>query len=145
MRRFQFRLERFLEIKRYHEREWELKLAEITGICVNLENEIRNSFEEKARIFINRYDEARGSLSFLFSSELYMRWLDNKIGRLRRKLAEKEKIKEEVHKSYLNASKERKVLERLKERKAADYYKLQSNEENKAVDDINSALFIRQL
>ncbi len=34
MRRFQFRLERFLELRRWKEREWELKLARALGECL---------------------------------------------------------------------------------------------------------------
>ncbi len=40
---------------------------------------------------------------------------------------------------YLEASKERKVLDKLKERRAGDYYEHQRDEEFKAVDDLNSA------
>jgi hypothetical protein len=40
MRRFQFRLERFLELRRWKEREWEIALAKILGECLLLENRI---------------------------------------------------------------------------------------------------------
>ena len=38
MRRFVFRLERILEIRRYRERERELELATATARCVELQN-----------------------------------------------------------------------------------------------------------
>ena len=40
MRRFQFRLERFLELRRWKEREWEIALAKILGECLLLEKRI---------------------------------------------------------------------------------------------------------
>ena len=40
MRRFQFRLERFLDLRRWKEREWEIRLAQATGKVVLLKNRI---------------------------------------------------------------------------------------------------------
>jgi len=46
MRRFQFRLERFLDLRRWKEREWEIALAKILGECLLLENRITEIGEE---------------------------------------------------------------------------------------------------
>ena len=40
MRRFQFRLERFLDLRRWKEREWEIRLAHATGKVILLKNRI---------------------------------------------------------------------------------------------------------
>ena len=46
MRRFQFRLERFLELRRWKEREWEIALAKSLGHCLMLEKRIDAIAEE---------------------------------------------------------------------------------------------------
>ena len=54
-------------------------------------------------------------------------------------LEEKRKEMEKVRARYLEASKERKVLDKLKERRAQEYYDQQRDEEFKTVDDLNTS------
>jgi flagellar FliJ protein len=51
---------------------------------------------------------------------------------------------EKVREKYLQAAKERKVLDKLKERRADEYYEKQKDEEFKTMDDLNTALRLRQ-
>jgi len=46
---------------------------------------------------------------------------------------------EKVRASYLEASKERKVLDKLKERRSGEYYEHQLDEEFKSVDDMSTS------
>ncbi len=57
---------------------------------------------------------------------------------------EKRKEMEKVRARYLEASKERKVLDKLKDRRAKEYYDHQRDEEFKAVDDMNTAAAVRR-
>jgi flagellar biosynthesis chaperone FliJ len=50
---------------------------------------------------------------------------------------------EEVRGRYLEAARERKVLDRLKDRRAGEYYEHQRDEEYKAIDDLNTASSLR--
>jgi flagellar FliJ protein len=136
MKRFSFRLEKILEIRKYHEREWELKLAEITGTCMRIEGEIRNLLSERSEAFQKRHLSLERDISYLLYSELYMQRLQQSADRLSRDLREKEKILEEVRDQYREASKQRKILEKLKEKRQKENYKKQRDEEIKAIDDI---------
>jgi flagellar FliJ protein len=141
MRRFRFRLEPLLHIRKYREREWELKLAEITGICVRLEREIENMGRERARVFKNRYAGGRGNMQYIWAAELYMQRLDGEAREKQKELAEKNVVREKIRKQYLEVSKERKILDKLKERQEQRHYDEAVHEETKALDDMNSALF----
>jgi len=141
MRRFHFRLDRLLEIRKYHEREWELKLAEITGICINLKNEIEKHIQEHADSFYSRKLMGVLDIAALQWNEIYQERLLREIDRLRDILKEKEKIRSETNNKYLEASKKRKVLDKLKEKQQQKNYKNQLLEEIKAVDDINMMNF----
>ena len=140
MRRFQFRLERFLDLRRWKEREWEIALAKILGECLLLENSITEIGVEigSSRLAVFT-DGARVDVEAMARRELYVMRLLQESERARVTLVEKRKEMEKVRAKYLEASKERKVLDKLKERRAGDYYDHQRDEEYKTVDELNSA------
>jgi flagellar protein FliJ len=140
MRRFQFRLERFLDLRRWKEREWEIALSKVLGECLLLENRIT---EIDAEIGSSRLavftDGARVDVESMTRRELYVQRIMHERERARSTLEEKRKEMEKVRAKYLEASRERKVLDKLKERRAGDYYEHQRDEEFKSADDLNSA------
>lgn len=140
MRRFQFRLERFLDLRRWKEREWELALAKILGECLLLENRITEIGREigASRLAVFT-DGARVDIEAMSRRELYVQRLVKERERTHATLAEKRKEMEKVRARYLEASKERKVLDKLKERRAEEYYGRQKAEEFKTIDDLNTA------
>lgn len=144
MLKFRFRLERLLDIRRYREREWELKLAVITGICVSLENEIKDALAEKSRSFRRRYELFGSDVNGLKAMELFMTRLERKAEKLKKELAARELEREEIQKQYLVVSRERKVLEKLKEKKADEYYREQKQEEIKVLDDMSTGALARE-
>ena len=144
MKRFNFRLERLLSLRKHKEREWEIELAKITGICVGLEREIDDIAKRKESVFYNRHRRGIEDLSYLRSAELYMQRLDAHTKQKQNELLQQSMEREKIQKKYLEASRERKVLDKLKERRAKDYYKEARDEEIKSVDEINTALFGKQ-
>ena len=63
MRRFQFRLERFLELRRWKEREWELALAKMLGECLLLERRIAEIAAEVSASFLSVFRREAPSTS----------------------------------------------------------------------------------
>jgi flagellar FliJ protein len=145
VKRFRFRLERLLELRRYREHEWELKLAEITGIVVTIENRIEAINDEVKRALVAQFTYVgQPDYSFLLASEEYINRLRLEKSRCEVELQKRKEEWEEVQKVYLEHSKKRKVLEKLKERQEALYYKEQRNEEAKVLDDMSTRAFIRK-
>jgi flagellar FliJ protein len=148
MRRFRFKLEKVLELRKNTEREWELKLARISGICINLKSKIEALKEEKSRISAMTVETGEQNSLLLDMSgrkarENYVSRLTMEIGKLNRELEEREQERSEVKEGYLKASRERKVLDKLKEKKADDYYKEQLGEEQSITDDVASRMSVR--
>ena len=145
MRRFQFRLERLLEIRRYREREWELKLAAATGRCFMLRQQIQNRRQAILQSIRDR-EQPLGFLNVqsLFACELYIERLDQEIGKLEIELEQKELKRQEVQHSFLDASRERKVMQKLKERKQTEYYREQKKEEINVLNDISTGISARR-
>ena len=140
MRRFQFRLERFLELRRWKEREWEIALAKILGECLLLEKRIIEIAEEIASslpaVFVSG---TRIDIEAMTRRELYVQRLAVERERTRATLVERRVELERVRVKYLEAAKDRKVLDKLKERQQGDYYEHQKDEDFKSLDEMNTA------
>jgi flagellar protein FliJ len=146
VRRFQFRLERFLELRRWKERQWEIALAKILGACLNLERRITEIGEEiGASRLVGYTDGLRIDVEAMARRELYVLRLARERERTREDLTIKRVELEKVRASYLEAARERKVLDKLKERRSGEYYDRQIDEEFKTADDMNSAAAVNAL
>jgi flagellar FliJ protein len=140
MRRFQFRLERFLELRRWKEREWELALAKKLGECLLLERRIAEIAAEVSASFLSAFRMGNSiDIDSMMRRELYVQRLAKERQRTESELAKKRVELEEVRTKYLQAAKDRKVLDKLRERQQAASYEHQIDEEFKAIDDINTA------
>ncbi|MGO9310683.1 MAG: flagellar export protein FliJ [Spirochaetia bacterium] len=144
MRRFQFRLERLLDIRRWKEREWELALAKVLGECLLLENRITEiGVEIGASRLAVFTDGARVDVEAMSRRELYVQRLAAERERATKALVEKRREMEKVRARYQEASRERKVLDKFKDRRAEEYHDRQLDEEFKSVDDMNTAAAVR--
>ena len=144
MRRFQFRLERFLELRRWREREWEIKLARAQGECLLIENRIREIGEEMGSVRLAAFSEGRRvDVEAMARRDQYVQRLAAERERATITLEEKRREMEKVRTRYLEVSRDRKVLDKLKERRSAEYYEHQLDEEYKAVDDMNNSAAAR--
>jgi flagellar FliJ protein len=140
MRRFQFRLERFLELRRWKEREWEIALAKALGVCVLLEKRIEAIAEEASASMLSAFvTGVQIDIRGMARRELYLQRLAHEREQTQAALAEGRKELEKVRAKYLDAAKERKVLDKLKERRSEEYYAHQLDEEYKSIDDMNTS------
>jgi flagellar FliJ protein len=145
VRQFHFRLERLLEIRSYRERQWLARLAAASGLCTRLMRRITESGEAARSAFT--IDSRRGNeldLSVLVHKEHYINRLGQERKALQEELQEKERQRSEVQHRYQEVSRDKKVLEKLKEKREKDYYSQAKLEEFKAVDDLNSSQFVRK-
>lgn len=144
MRRFQFRLERFLDLRRWKEREWEIRLAQATGKVILLQNRIAEIGAEIGASYDRAFTRgAAVDVAAMAGRERYVQRLAAERGRRTVELALRTREMEEVRGHYLQAARERKVLDKLKERRAAEYYERQRDEEYKTIDDLNTAAPVR--
>jgi flagellar FliJ protein len=146
MRRFQFRLDRFLDLRRWKEREWEIALSKVLGECILMENRISEITDTIAASRLSVFTEGtRIDVESMARRELYVERLTRERERTREALVEKRKEMEKVRARYLEASKERKVLDKLKERRSDEYYERQLDEEYRSNDDLNTSAATRRM
>ena len=142
MKRYNFRLERVLGLRRHTERMWEMRLAQATGACVLLENRI-GSLREECLEYAN-FSPGGVILSaaeILALGELRKR-LEYEMRQAGVQLEAANAKREEVNRSYIEASRARKVLDKLKERKAEEYYDERNRAEAKSMDEAAMFQFI---
>ena len=98
-----------------------------------------NFLKEASYLFSKDLD-----INILFSTENYVRGLKIKKLQLQEKLIKLEKNVQVCIDHYINSSKDRKLLEKLKEKKLGEWKKMVKKEEIIAIDEIISAKTIIQ-
>ena len=135
MRRFRFNLEKLLEVRTFFERRAELVLAEKAGRCVALDTRLRVNAESRARTKGDMFATGRG-LSDYLAAEHFMLRLDRERDRLVEELVVAEREREVARVAYVEKHTAREAIDKLKERRQAEYYRLAAREEIKQLDDV---------
>jgi flagellar export protein FliJ len=135
MRAFRFNLEKLLEVRSFYERKAEMVLAEKAGRCALLDAQLRELAESRLRARSEMFSSGRMIADF-YASEAYLRRLDRDKERVVSELAAAELEREAARVQYVEKRKDREAIEKLKERRQAEYYRLALREETKVLDDL---------
>jgi flagellar FliJ protein len=141
LRRFNFKLEKILKLRENRERETEIELGKAIGILSAIENKIKNVAEEKVLALNNRFS---GDFNQMRAYEFFIYRLDQTRDTLLVEAAEAELEVEKAREIYLEASRDRKVFTKLKERQEREYRHNVSLEEIKIIDDISGGRAARE-
>ncbi len=135
MKRFSFGLEKILELREYRERIAKAVMAEKAGRCTILELELE---ENARRTVVTGRERFRrgGNVSDYLAGEHYALRLGAERERLMKVLALAEAEREQARLAYIEASKSKELITKLKEREEAGYYKAAARDETKSMDDI---------
>jgi flagellar FliJ protein len=136
MRAFRFNLQKALELRSHREREKEIALGRALGILHEIERSLAELGEKRLRAASERFSRTHGVEEILIF-DLYIRRLDENQERLLREAAMAELKVTEAREEYLEAARDRKVLDKLKERRLAEYREARRHEETRNLDDIS--------
>lgn len=142
MKRFRFNLERVLTLRKYIEKNREIKLGTIISKCNVIQNRIKLLEQNRISHFKN-YKLQNGGIDYLQSLERYFNKLEADRLEFSSKLDSLNAEKEIAQKEYLEASRMRKTIEKVKEKKEQSYYRKQLIEESKELDDIGTQFAVR--
>jgi flagellar FliJ protein len=146
VKRFKFGLEKVLKLRQHNEHEARVELGRAIGVLAGIENEIKRNAETRANAIHERFtgigggDETTagngygGSLS-MHAWDAYINRLEQEADRLTEEAARAETVVEEKRGLYIEASRELKVMENLKERREKEHRKEMFMEETKELDD----------
>jgi len=131
MKRFSFNLEKVLTLRKFREQETEIELGKAIGVLSEIERNIRTVAEERARAG----NQFSGNGAMIRSYMMYNARLDLQKEHLLEEAARAEFKVEAARNIYIEASRERKVLDKLKDKRESEYRKMVLAEETKALDD----------
>jgi len=134
MKPFAFRLEKLLNLRKFYEDEAKIELGRAVGVLAELENKITALAAERVRAAAAQFMPNNSAIE-IQQYMYYLVRLDNTKELLLKEAAIAEMKVEEAREAFLEASRERKVLDNLKEKKQKEYHKMKLNEETKILDD----------
>jgi flagellar FliJ protein len=132
MKRFKFALEKVLELRKYGEQEAKIELGRAIGILTEIENNIKRNAAMRIQAAAERFSginanedgNAAGGNDGVLSMhawENYILRLEQEGEVLAEQAAEAEQVVEEKRNLYLEANRELKVMEKLKEKRHKEY------------------------
>lgn len=142
MRRFVFGLRHVLEVRDYAEQVAEAKLLGKSAACAKLGLSLEDNARATLAASRERFRPGSGAADHR-AVELYSVRLGAERERLLKALALAEVEREEARKAYIVASTAKKLVEKLREREEAAYYKAVAREENKTMDDLAAGAHTR--
>ena len=137
MKRFKFNLEKILQLRKFREEECKIALGQAVAALNKIENEIMETAVKRHSAASNRFADV-GEMVFW---ENYILRLDREAQKLTEQAAQAELVVEEKRAAYLEASKDLKALEKLKEKRQKEYRKKTLNLQMAEVDDITAARY----
>ncbi|MBU0928895.1 MAG: flagellar export protein FliJ [Spirochaetes bacterium] len=144
MKRFSFGLEKVLELRDYAKRVAEARLAEKSAACERLALSLEANAGATLAASRERFRPGTGAADHR-ASELYAVRLSQERDRLMKAAAMAEAQRETSRLAYVEASKSREIVSKLREREEAAYYKAVGREETKSMDDLASGAHSRAM
>ena len=135
MKTFAFGLEKVLSLRKFREDEAKIELGRAVGVLAEIESKIRSTAEERVRAAAAQFSP-ENSAAEIQQYMYYLIRLDNTRDRLFNEAAQAELKVEEARSAFIETSRERKVLDKLKEKRFKEYRKSMFVEEAKILDDV---------
>jgi len=134
MKPFTFNLEKVLNLRKHDEDEAKIELGRAISILSGLENRIITLAQERVRAAAAQFSPGNNA-AMMQQYMFYITRLDNTKEQLLKEAAAAELKVEEAREAFIEASKERKVLDKLKEKRQKEHRKEMLAQEAKALDD----------
>jgi len=146
VKRFKFGLEKILNLRQHNEHEARVELGRAIGVLAGIENEIKRNAATRAGAVKERFagissdntagaDTGFGGSLSMHAWDAYINRLEQEADRLMEEAVQAEIVVDEKRGLYIEASRELKVMENLKERREKEHRKEMFVEETKELDD----------
>lgn len=148
MRRFRFKLEALLGLRKVREKEVQTELSKLLNIQ-NIERTKQVNYQQQIagehRKLNEKIQDGMYSYSEAIVFERFVEFANRVIKNAQDKIDSMEPGIQKVRDRLIEVSKERKVIERLKEKKWQEYREELNREEAKENDDLNQSRFVRKM
>ena len=137
MKKFSFRLEKVLQLRKFREEECKIELGQAISSLNMIENDIKITAVKRQKAASQRFSAANE----IGAWDNYVLRLDQETERLMEKAAQAEIIVEEKRALYLEASKDLKTLEKLKEKRGKEHRKEMLDYQMTEIDDLTASRY----
>jgi len=137
VKKFSFRLEKDLKLRKFREEECKIELGHAISNLNMIENEIKMTAVKRQSAASQRFN----ATNEIGEWNNYILRLDQETERLMEKAAQAEIIIEEKRALYLEAAKDLKTLEKLKEKRQKEHKKETADYQMSEVDDLTAARY----
>jgi len=139
MKKFEFSMDKILDLRRFEQKQAEGELGKINSQIAALQNQLKEIAASHARVV----EQGRGckDFSFISQSQQYFTLLDAKKEELFKQIAELEIIADQRRQVVKEAMQKVKVLEKLREKKFNQWKEDILKEEEAEAEDIVTSRF----
>ena len=142
MKAFTFRFEKVLKLRKFHEDEAKAELGRAIGVLSDLESKIYVLAQERVRAHAEQFNPAN-SAGEMQQYMFYLLRLDSLKEHFLNEAAKAEIKVEQAREAFLDASRERKIMDKLKEKRQFEHNKNAKLIEGKELDEISASTQIR--
>ncbi|GBU29113.1 flagellar export protein FliJ [Treponema sp. R8-4-B8] len=137
MKRFTFRLEKVLQLRKFKEDECKLALGQAISILNKIENDIKITALKRHNAAEQRFNDGLNMASW----DIYILRLEQEAEKLANQAAQAELVVEEKRALYIEAQKDLKAIEKLKEKQKKEYRKEMMDLQMAEIDDMTAARY----
>ena len=135
MKRFKFNLEKVLQLRQFKEEECKLALGQAISALNKIENDIKETAIKRHNANAQRFNDTMEMLSW----ENYIVRLDLETEQLTEKAAQAQIVVEQKRAIYMEALRDLKAIEKLKEKQKQEYRKEVLYDEMNQVDELTTS------
>jgi flagellar FliJ protein len=135
MKRYQFALQKVLQLRKYQEDEAKIALGQSIGILTAVENNIKENSIKRHHAASERFADTAQMTGW----ENYISRLDQQALKLEEDAARAELVVEEKRGLYLEASIKRKSIDKLKEKREKEHHKEMLDSQASEIDYLTAA------
>jgi len=135
MKRFTFRLDKVLQLRKFNENECKQALGQAVSILNKIENEIKITAVKRHNAAQQRFMSVQDMAQW----DMYILRLDQEAEKLSNDAAQAEIVVEEKRALYIEAQKDLKAIEKLKEKRKNEYRKEMMDLQMAEIDDLTAS------
>ncbi len=140
MKKFTFRLQRVIEVRRTREKECQRRLADSLQVLKKSEEQLEKERQESLRSRESLRRALRGPVSVaqLMALDGWHRWKNRQVQERNAQADRQRSIVDRKRRELIEAAKDKKILERLKEKRYEEYRVNSLREEQAVLDDLGT-------
>lgn len=132
-------MQKILDFREFQEKQAELELGKANAEVARIQNELNAVAQQ--RISVSKEIEGSNDMALYTSAQQYFKFLKHKEEQFLEEMAQAQLVAEEKKKIVREAMQKVKVLDKLKEKKQAEWQEEYIKQEELAMDDVVTAQF----